>query len=134
MQFFLEKLQVFTEMENMADALNRNRSIREGNALFNAGKIEQAAQIFRATNYKDGLIRVGDHFYLEKHQPLRAYGFYRAAGDTSRMQRIQDGFIFALRCWLDDSPDELNTKPAAENSNKPASEKETGIRVPGKSI
>ena len=74
--------------------------IRTGNTAFNAGRIEQAAQIFKALKYQDGLVRLGDHFYLEKHQPLRAYGYYKLAKHNKMVEKIQGGFDFAFRCWL----------------------------------
>lgn len=78
----------------------RNALIREGNAAFNEGDIEMAARIFKTTVYKDGLIRVGDYYYFEKHQPLLAYGYYRKAGHQKMLDKIFDGFTFALKCWL----------------------------------
>lgn len=103
------------------NSAKRAQAIRKGNTLFNAGKVEQAALIFKSTLYKDGLIRVGDHFFLEKHQPLRAYGYYRLAGDSARMDRIQDAFVFALRCWLDD--DKPKEEPETNLNNTKENQK-----------
>ena len=74
--------------------------IRIGNKAFNEGRIEHAAQIFKALKYQDGLIRLGDHFYFKKYQPLRAYGYYRLAKNNKMIEKIQEGFDFALKCWL----------------------------------
>ncbi len=72
-----------------------------GNQAFNKGDFDQASRIFKAVHYQDGLIRLGDHYYYTKHQPLMAYGYYRLAKYKKMLDKINDGFIFALRCWLD---------------------------------
>lgn len=97
-------------MSNINTALNNKQDkerekqrvelIREGNAAFNEGNIDMAARIFKATDYKDGLIRVGDYYYFDKHQPLMAYGYYRRANYQKMLDKIFDGFTFALKCWL----------------------------------
>ncbi len=50
--------------------------IRKGNELFNNGNIDKAAKIFVTTAYKDGLIRVGDYYYFQKKDPIKALYFY----------------------------------------------------------
>ncbi|MCS6984732.1 MAG: hypothetical protein NZM25_06375 [Leptospiraceae bacterium] len=112
------------------DPQKRAQLIRQGNLLFNKGDIETAAKIFKATNYRDGLIRVGDYFYFEKHEPLRAYGYYRQAGHEKGLQKIHMGFIFALKCWL---YGEVNPKKKKEEEKNPKStpvEKEAYRRPP----
>jgi len=74
--------------------------IRKGNQAFNEGNIDLASKIFKTTEYKDGLIRVGDHYYFDKHQPLMAYGYYKRANHHIMLEKISDGFIFALKHWL----------------------------------
>ena len=79
--------------------------VRMGNKAFNEKNIEYASKAFKAANYKDGLIRVGDYYYYEDRQPLRAYGYYRQAGHEKMIDKIYEGFTFALKCWLsEDAP------------------------------
>ena len=97
--------------------------IRKGNAAYNQGNMELAAKIFKATDYKDGLIRLGDYYYFEQHKPLLAYGFYRQANYEKMLDRIFEGFQFALQVWLHE--DELGTESAGterEQSSDSASE------------
>ncbi len=101
------------------DAQQRNELIRKGNAAFNEGNIHLASKIFKATKYKDGLIRVGDHYFYELEQPLMAYGYYRAAGHSAMLDKIFESFTFALQCWISDEPGE--EKEASQGDIKPAS-------------
>lgn len=102
---------------------DRARLIREGNKEFNSGNIRKAARIYESTNYKDGLIRVGDHFY-KKHQPLIAYGYYRKADYKPMLESLQESFVVALKVWLtEDEPIEEITdiekeraKPSGSNN------------------
>ena len=91
------------------DDKERAALIRKGNAAFNDGDIELAIKIFKATGYKDGLIRLGDHFFYEKEQPLIAYGYYRRAGDTKMLDRMSEAFTFALSCWMHDEKTPAST-------------------------
>jgi len=81
----------------------RTSLIRKGNLAFNEGKLEVASKIFKATGYQPGLIRLGDYYFNEKHQPLIAFGYYSQAKHEPMLQRIKNGFSFALQCWLTDS-------------------------------
>jgi hypothetical protein len=74
--------------------------IRKGNQAFNEGNVDLASKIFKTTEYKDGLIRVGDYYYFDKRQPLMAYGYYKRANHSIMLEKISDGFIFALKHWL----------------------------------
>lgn len=97
------------------DEKERAALIRKGNAAFNEGDIELAIKVFKATGYKDGLIRLGDYFFYEKEQPLIAYGYYRRAGDTKMIDRMSEAFSFALNCWLHDEK-----KPASGFKDMPS--------------
>ncbi len=102
------------------DDQERAQLIRQGNREFNAGNVRVAARIFESAGYKDGLIRVGDHFY-KKQQPLIAYGFYRKGGETKKIQSLQYSFALALKMWLmeDETPaDEKNTGAVVNSSEK----------------
>ncbi|EMF43198.1 hypothetical protein LEP1GSC083_0545 [Leptospira interrogans serovar Pyrogenes str. L0374] len=51
------------------DSKERAETIREGNRAFNEGNIRKARDLFIKAEYKDGLIRLGDHFMYEKKCP-----------------------------------------------------------------
>jgi hypothetical protein len=74
--------------------------IRKGNELFNGGEIEKAARIFAATAYKDGLIRVGDYFYFDKKNPLKALEYYREAKFEKRIKELSERIVMVLKKWL----------------------------------
>lgn len=74
--------------------------IRKGNELFNGGEIEKAARIFAATAYKDGLIRVGDYFYFDKKNPLKAFEYYREAKFEKRIKELSERIVMVLKKWL----------------------------------
>ncbi len=86
----------------------RAQLIRLGNQAFNQGDFYQAAKIFKAIKYQDGLIRLGDYYYFDKHQPLMAYGYYRLAKFSKMLNKITEGFVFALSCWL--KPEKIGIK------------------------
>lgn len=77
-----------------------------------------AGKIFRSVKYRDGLIRVADHIYFNLHQPLLAMGYYRDANHSQMLDRIKDGFAFALKCWLaeDASPDAQSEKESPRSA------------------
>ena len=106
------------------DDKERTALIRKGNAAFNDGNVDLASQIYKTTEYKDGLIRIGDYYYFEKRQPLLAYGYYRKANHSQMMDKLSESFIFALKCWLSDDPKEESEKTSNDESmgqteNKP---------------
>lgn len=74
--------------------------MRKGNELFNRGQYFEAGKIFNVIGYKTGLIRLGDLFYFDKEMPLVAYGFYRNANHRPMLDKIGEGFVFALKCLL----------------------------------
>lgn len=79
--------------------------IRKGNQLFNEGNVEMAAKIFKATNYIDGLIRIGDYYY-KKSQPLRALTYYKAANCKPRIEELAGKMFEVLKTWLEEDKSE----------------------------
>ena len=65
----------------------RARLIREGNKLFNEGKVKEALKIFLKTNYMDGIGRVADYYY-DKKQLLTALKLYKKIGASTRVEEI----------------------------------------------
>jgi hypothetical protein len=78
------------------DEKERAALIRKGNEFFNEGKIEDAAKVFIATKYRDGLTRVGDFFFFDKRMPLYAYKYYKLA---ERKDRIDDIFMRMMNAF-----------------------------------
>ncbi len=76
--------------------------IRKGNELFNKGDIEKAAKIFVTTSYKDGLIRVGDYYYFDKKNPLKALHFYIEAKYEKRIRELTERIASILKKWLNE--------------------------------
>ena len=70
--------------------------IRKGNELFNNGHIEKAAEVFIKTAYRDGLTRVADYYFYDKHLPLVALKYYRMVKQDDKVQEIHERMIFAL--------------------------------------
>ena len=64
--------------------------IRRGNELFNNGDITNALKIYLATNYGDGIIRVGDYYYFDKNDKISGVKLYKKAGH----QKMVDDFAF----------------------------------------
>jgi hypothetical protein len=96
--------------------------IRRGNTLFNEGRFFDAGRVFTTVGYKTGLIRLGDLFYFEKEMPLVAYGFYRNANHRPMLDKIGEGFVFALKCLLYE-PGAQKDEPAAQVKPAPAQPK-----------
>ncbi len=88
-------------MDQNIDGTKRAKLIRAGNIAFNEKDYNMADKIFKAVNYKDGLVRLGDYFYFDKHQPLVAYGYYKLAGHTIMLDRLNTNAQFAVKCWLE---------------------------------
>jgi hypothetical protein len=82
------------------DSKTRAELIRQGNQAFNEGDYVKAKKLFLETNYKDGLIRLGDYYMYEKKLPMLAYGYYKKAGYTQKIEEIFQRMIMALSVWL----------------------------------
>lgn len=76
--------------------------IRKGNQLFNEGKIEEAAKIFLATNYKDGLVRVGDHYLYQEKRFFKAFFYYRKANYPKRLEEIYKRWANVIHFLLEE--------------------------------
>ncbi|MBM9500774.1 hypothetical protein JWG44_11000 [Leptospira sp. 201903071] len=92
------------------DPRERAETIREGNRAFNEGDIRKARDLFIKADYKDGLIRLGDHFMYEKKMPLLAYGYYKKAGYQKRIDEIFQRMMWALSQWI--GADKFKATPA----------------------
>ncbi|EMJ89335.1 hypothetical protein [Leptospira meyeri] len=82
------------------DSKERAALIREANTAFNAGDIRKARELFLKTDYKDGLIRLGDHFMYDRKLPTLAFGYYKKAGRQDKVDEIFQRMIYGLSVWL----------------------------------
>lgn len=82
------------------DSKERVNLIREGNTAFNSGDIRKARELFLKTDYKDGLIRLGDHFMYDRKLPMLAFGYYKKAGRQDKVDEIFQRMIYVLSEWL----------------------------------
>lgn len=87
-------------MERVLTPKERLILIRKGNELFNSGDIEKAAKIFVTTAYKDGLIRVGDYYYFDKKNPLKALQYYIEARYEKRIAELSERIAAVIKKWL----------------------------------
>lgn len=89
-----------SESNSKLDPKKRAELIREGNAAFNSGDYSKAREIFIKTNYKDGLIRLGDYYMYDRKLPMIAYGYYKKAGYQQKVDEIFQRMLMALSVWL----------------------------------
>lgn len=82
------------------DSSTRAQLIREANTAFNDGDIRKARELYLKTNYKDGLVRLGDHFMYDRKLPMLAFGYYKKAGMQSKVDEIFQRMIWALSTWI----------------------------------
>lgn len=119
--FSLAKTETMSDSFGM-DSRERAETIREGNRAFNEGDIRKARDLFIKADYKDGLIRLGDHFMYEKKMPLLAYGYYKKAGYQKRIDEIFQRMMWALSQWI--GADKFKTEPSdpgvGENGGVPS--------------
>jgi len=59
-----------------------------------------AKEYFLKANYKEGLIQLGDYYMYEKRLPLLAYGYYKKAGATEKVEDLHRRMILALGKWI----------------------------------
>jgi hypothetical protein len=78
----------------------RVQLIRRGNEFFNMGNMEMAEKIFLTLDYKDGIIRLGDHFY-EKGKPLDALKMYRIAKAQAKVDGMIEQMAQVIKKWLE---------------------------------
>lgn len=82
------------------DSKIRAQLIRTANTAFNEGDIRKARELYLQTDYKDGLVRMGDYFMYDRNLPMLAYGYYKKAGMQSKVDEIFQRMIYALSVWI----------------------------------
>ncbi|MBK6606552.1 MAG: hypothetical protein IPO06_05815 [Leptospiraceae bacterium] len=101
------------------DSKERAALIREGNAAFNDADYPKARELYLRCDYKDGLIRLGDYYMYEKKLPILAYGYYKKAGHTQKIDEIFQRMLYALGTWI--GMDKFKIKEAPATNDKPLS-------------
>jgi len=101
-------------MQKVLTPKERLLLIRKGNEFFNNGNIEKAAKIFVTTAYKDGLIRVGDYYYFDEKNPIKALYFYLEADYRKRIDEVTERMAQVLKKWLNEN----NNKKYQKNQCK----------------
>ncbi|XDD43157.1 hypothetical protein AB3N58_01990 [Leptospira sp. WS60.C2] len=109
------------------DSKERAQLIREGNTAFNSGDIRKARELFLRTDYKDGLIRLGDHFMYDRKLPMLAFGYYKKAGRQDKVDEIYQRMIYALSVWLGRDKWKLPTYANQSNEGSSASEERSSL-------
>lgn len=94
-------------------AQERIELIRKGNEAFNNGDYSLARDCFIKAGYGDGLIRLGDYYMYEKRLPLLAYGYYRKAGASDKIEDLHRRMVSALGEWI--GQDKLKPEFRARN-------------------
>lgn len=107
--------------------------IRKGNQLFNEGKIEDAGKIFLATNYKDGLVRVGDHYLYQEKKFFKAFFYYKKANYTRRLEEIYKKWAEVIHFLLEEDKkssldkQDLETFDREESYSQEQENKQSGL-------
>lgn len=92
--------------------------VRAGNEFYNNGNIAEAIKLFVKAGYRDGIMRVADHYYYDKKQPLIAFKFYKMINRKDRIDEIFARMMFALGKLLRSKPEkEIIEDPNQSNED-----------------
>ena len=72
------------DKKKKVDPSTKAQLVRKGNQLFSEGKIELAERIFVTIDYKDGLVRLGDH-YLKENNLYKSAEMYFLSENKSKI-------------------------------------------------
>ncbi len=99
------------------DPKERAEKIREGNRAFNEADYVKAKNLYLETDYKDGLIRMGDYYMYDRKLPILAFGYYKKAGFQQKIDEIYQRMLFALGQWI--GMDKLKIQPVEKSQKNP---------------
>jgi hypothetical protein len=88
------------------DSKTRALLIRKGNEFFNSRNIEASERIFVAVDYKDGLIRLGDH-YLENKNIYKACEMYYMSENSSVIEAFLEKSAKIIEKWLKEDDENI---------------------------
>lgn len=83
-------------MSDKLDPKERAGIIRKANELYNRGEMEKAAKLFWHTDYRDGLLRVGEYLLEKEHKPFQALPYFQKAQARERVSEILGRMLWAL--------------------------------------
>ncbi len=90
------------------DSSTRIKLIRKGNELFSSGDIVTAERIFVATDYKDGLVRLGDYYF--ERDIVKSAGFYYMSENRSKIDDFSRITASVIKKWLDQDKSDIVDK------------------------
>ena len=103
---------------------------RKGNEAFNNGKINEAIKCFVKAGYRDGIMRVADHYYYDNKQPLVALKFYKMINRKDRIDEIFARMMFALGKLLRPSTEkDSEEKDSDYERDKNSSNDEVEVKI-----
>ncbi|HCL57026.1 MAG TPA: hypothetical protein DHW82_08485 [Spirochaetia bacterium] len=70
--------------------------IRKANEFFNRGEMEKAAKLFWLTDYKDGLIRMGEYLLYQEKKPFQALHYFQKANHQQKINEIIARMLWAV--------------------------------------
>ena len=92
--------------------------VRKGNESFNKGDIKEAIKFFVKAGYRDGIMRVADHYFYDNKQPLVALKFYKMINRTDRIEEINARIMFAFGKLLKQSKEKSSDHERDKNSSE----------------
>jgi hypothetical protein len=99
--------------------------IQKGKDAFKNKDYKLAKECFLKAQYKEGLIQLGDYYMYEKRLPLLAYGYYKKAGATDKVEDLHRRMILALGKWIGED----KIKPESLQKFKEQKDKDGFIKV-----
>ncbi|MEM7180364.1 MAG: hypothetical protein AAF518_05600 [Spirochaetota bacterium] len=82
------------------DSKQRAQLIREANEAFNSEDYDKARKLYLQTNYREGLIRMGNYYMYDRRLPMLAYNYYKQAGLQEKVDEIFQRMLMALSEWI----------------------------------
>lgn len=83
------------------DSATRALLIRKGNDFFSSGKIKAAEKIFVTTDYKDGIVRLGD-YYFNNGDIYNAAKMYFMSCNESKIKLFSEKCAKIIRIMLEE--------------------------------
>ncbi|HNZ26977.1 MAG TPA: hypothetical protein PLG34_10725 [Spirochaetota bacterium] len=93
------------DKKRTVDSKTRVQLIRKGNEFFTEGNIPAAEKIFLTTDYKDGLVRLGD-YYMGKSDIEKACDMYFKSENSSKIEEFCKYSAKVIQKWLKDDDDD----------------------------
>jgi len=89
------------EIKKKIDPAIRIQLIRKGNQLFTEGNINLAEKIFITTDYKDGLVRLGD-YYFKNNDVYKSAQMYFMSENKQKINTFCKKMALVIEKYLND--------------------------------